>query len=149
EQRLGELEAWALLRKVMGEVDVVVLALDDQGRVKLANEAAERILHEPSANLVGRSAADLGLDALLAGEAPRVIKDFGPLAGGTWELRRGAFRLSGEPHALVVLSDVSAPLREQEREAWKRLIRVMGHEINNSLAPIQSISANLLQVLGR
>jgi two-component system, NtrC family, nitrogen regulation sensor histidine kinase NtrY len=44
---------------------------------------------------------------------------------------------------LLILSDVSAALREQEREAWRRLIRVLGHEINNSLTPIKSIAATL------
>jgi nitrogen fixation/metabolism regulation signal transduction histidine kinase len=125
-----------------------VLAFDDEKRVKLANEAAARLLHEPSSALLGRTAASLALEDLLAGEAPRVVKDAGALAGA-WELRRGTFRLSGEPHALVVLSDVGFALREQEREAWKKLIRVMGHEINNSLAPIQSISSSLMQLLAR
>jgi nitrogen fixation/metabolism regulation signal transduction histidine kinase len=147
EHRLGEMEAWALLRKVMAEVDVVVLAFDDDGRVRLANDAAARLMGKPSPSLVGEQAASLGLTALLEGAAPRIIKDVAALAppdqSRLWELRRGAFRLSGEPHTLVVLSDVSATLRDNERDAWRRLIRVMGHEINNSLAPIQSISESL------
>lgn len=149
EHRLGEMEAWTLLRKVMAEVDVVVLAFNDQGRVRLANDAAARALGKPSSALLGGDAQALGLADLLAGAAPRVVKDSVPLGIGSWELRRGAFRLSGEAHSLVVLSDVRGALREQEREAWKRLIRVMGHEINNSLAPIQSISANLQRVLAQ
>jgi signal transduction histidine kinase len=149
EQRLGEMEAWALLRKVMAEIDVVVIAFSEQHHVRLANDAAARALGRPSASLLGRGAAALGLAELLLGEAPRVVKDFAPLGTGPWELRRGTFRLLGEPHTLVVLSDVSGALRDQEREAWKRLIRVMGHEINNSLAPIRSISENLRSVLTR
>jgi nitrogen fixation/metabolism regulation signal transduction histidine kinase len=58
-------------------------------------------------------------------------------------VRRASFRLRGVPHALLVLSDVSSALREEERLAWKRLIRVLGHEINNSLAPIKSIAGSL------
>ncbi len=149
DRRLGEIEAWALLRKVMAEVDVVVLAVDDEGRIKLANDAAARLLGEHAPTLLGREAAALGLGALLEGEVPRVVTDPAPLGRGRWELRRGAFRLSGEPHVLVVLSDVSGALRDQENDAWKRLIRVMGHEINNSLAPIQSISDSLQQVLAQ
>ncbi len=149
EHRLGELEAWTLLRKVMAEIDVVVLAFDEDGKVRLANEAASRVLGTPSASLVGRAASDLGLDDLLHGDAPRAVRDSAALGAGPWELRRGSFRLSGRLHALVVLSDVSGALREQEREAWKRLIRVMGHEINNSLAPIQSISDNVLKTMAR
>jgi nitrogen fixation/metabolism regulation signal transduction histidine kinase len=147
--RLAEIEAWALLRKVMAEIDVVVLALDEHGRVRLANDAAARILALPSTALVGKSAVDLGLSELLAGDVPRTVKECPPLGPGQWELRRGPFRLSGRLHALVVLSDVSGALREQEREAWKRLIRVMSHEINNSLAPIQSIAENVVESLSR
>ena len=49
----------------------------------------------------------------------------------------------GVPHTLFVLADVGAALREEERLAWQRLIRVLGHEINNSLAPIKSIAGSL------
>ena len=149
EQRLGEMEAWALLRKVMAEIDVVVVALSEDGHVRLANDAAARALGKASSVLLGQEAGALGLAELLQGEAPRIVKDSAPLGNGPWELRRGTFRLSGEPHSLIVLSDVSGALRDQEREAWKRLIRVMGHEINNSLAPIRSISDNLLGIVAR
>ena len=147
--RLGEIEAWNLLRKVLAEIDVVVLAFTRDGRVRLANDAAARALRQTSSTLSGREAASLGLEELLAGEAPRVLKGSRALGGGPWELRRGSFQLAGETHALVVLSDVSGALREQERESWKRLIRVIGHEINNSLAPIQSISESLQKALAR
>jgi nitrogen fixation/metabolism regulation signal transduction histidine kinase len=133
--RLGEIEAWTLLRKVMDEVHVVVLAFDEQGRVKLANAEAARVLRKPVETLLLERAASLDLAELIDGAAARTIKDSPALGSGHWELRRGAFRLAGEPHALVVLSDVSGALREEERDAWKRLIRVMSHEINNSLAP--------------
>jgi two-component system, NtrC family, nitrogen regulation sensor histidine kinase NtrY len=143
DHRLGEMEAWALLRKVMAEVDVVVLAFDDRGRLRLANDAAARLLGRPAASMSGEHAAALGIDEVLGGAAPRTVKESTAFGLGPWELRRGAFRLSGEPHTLVVLSDVSGALRENEREAWRRLIRVMGHEINNSLAPIRSITESL------
>ncbi len=149
QHRLGAMEAWALLRKVMAEVDVVVLAFDEAGRVRLANDAAARLLGKPAASVVGESASELGLADLLAGDAPRVVKDSAALGPGPWELRRGAFRLSGEPHVLVVLADLSSALRENERDAWRRLIRVMGHEINNSLTPIRSMSEALLAELGK
>jgi nitrogen fixation/metabolism regulation signal transduction histidine kinase len=138
-----------LLRKVLSELDVVVLAFDEAGRLKLANEAAERALKRRQSELTTASASALGLDELLQGTARRVVKQLPALVGGPWELRRGSFRMAGEPHALVVLPDMSSALREQEREAWKRLIVVMGHEINNSLAPIRSLSENLLSLLAR
>lgn len=149
QHRLGEMEAWALLKKVLAEVDVVVLALDGEGKVRLANGAAVRVLGKPAAVLVGQRASDLELGDLLAGPAPRVVKGSPALGARPWELRRGGFRLSGEPHTLVVLSDVSSAQRDSERDAWRRLIRVMGHEINNSLAPIRSMSESLLAELER
>jgi two-component system, NtrC family, nitrogen regulation sensor histidine kinase NtrY len=60
-----------------------------------------------------------------------------------WMVHRSTFRQRGVPHALLLLTDVSAALREEERQAWQRLIRVLGHEINNSLAPIKSIAGTL------
>jgi nitrogen fixation/metabolism regulation signal transduction histidine kinase len=147
EHRLGEMEAWTLLRKVMAEIDVVVLAVDEDGKIRLANEAAARVLGAPPATLLGRAASEHGLDELLRGEAPRAVRDSAALGTGPWELRRGSFRMSGRLHTLLVLSDVSGALREQEREAWKRLIRVVGHEINNSLAPIQSICESVLRTM--
>jgi two-component system nitrogen regulation sensor histidine kinase NtrY len=58
-------------------------------------------------------------------------------------VRQSKFRERGVPHTLIVLSDVSRALREEERSAWQRLIRVLGHELNNSLAPIKSIAGSL------
>ncbi|MDQ2643198.1 MAG: ATP-binding protein [Myxococcota bacterium] len=149
KHRLGELEAWTLLRKVLSELEVIVLAFDEGGKLKLANEAAERVLNLRQQELLDRTASDLGVAELLSGNARRIVKDLPLLGSGPWELRRGSFRMAGEPHSLIVLPDVSHALREQEREAWKRLIVVMGHEINNSLAPIRSLSENLRTLLDR
>jgi nitrogen fixation/metabolism regulation signal transduction histidine kinase len=148
QQRLSTIESWLLLRRVLSELDVVVLAFDEAGTVRLCNDAASRALGRPVAALVGKSASALGLGELLTGEAPRVLKDSACLGGGAWDLRRSGFRLEGTPHVLVALTDLGGALRTNEREAWKRLIRVLGHEINTSLAPIQSISENLLRKLG-
>lgn len=148
EQRLGAFEADALLRKVMEEIDVAVLAFDGGGVVRLANAAAARLL-AGSGELLGRDAASLGLAACLEGEAPRTLVNVFPGGAGPWELRRGHFRQRGLPHALVVLTDLRRALREEERQAWQRLVRVLGHEINNSLAPIQSIAETLRDQLAR
>lgn len=148
EQRLGAFEADALLRKVMAEIDVAVLAFDAQGTVRLANRTAERLL-AGTGGLLGRDAASLGLAACLEGEAPRTVLNVFPGGSGPWELRRGQFRQRGLPHTLVVLTDLRRALREEERQAWQRLVRVLGHEINNSLAPIQSIAEHLRHELAR
>lgn len=149
EQRLGAMEASALLRKVMGEIDVVVFAFDGRKRLVLANRAGERMLGEPLERLVGRSAARLGLDACFEGEDQR--SEEVELAGSIrrWDVKRSGFRQGGRPMTLVVITDLSRVLHEEERQAWRRLIRVLSHEINNSLAPISSIAGSLDRLLGQ
>jgi len=148
-QRLGALEATALLRRVMEEVDVAVLAFDDEEALRLVNSAGERILGQPAERLLGRRAEELGLASCLSGDVPRVMEL--ALAGrsGRWEVRRGGFRQDGRPHQFVLLADVSRALREEERLAWQRIIRVLGHEINNSITPINSLAERLQQLLRR
>lgn len=147
EARYGEAEATALLAKVMGEIDVAVLAFGPDRRLSLSNPAASRLLGRKVTDLVGRSASELGLAGCLEGSASRTIN---PPAGGTgrWEMRRGVFRQQGLQHHLLVLSDVSRTLRAEELAAWQRLIRVLSHELNNSLTPIKSIAGSLDDLLG-
>jgi nitrogen fixation/metabolism regulation signal transduction histidine kinase len=146
-QRLGAQEATALLRAVMAEIDVGIFAFDSAHRLALVNRYGERLLGTAADMLTGRDAASLGLDAVL--DATPGVHDLAfPGGAGRWELRRTRFWQGGVPHDLLVLADVSQPLREQEREAWQRLIRVIGHELNNSLAPIKSISGSLESLLG-
>jgi two-component system nitrogen regulation sensor histidine kinase NtrY len=143
EQRLGALEATALLRTVMEEIDVAIFTFDNENKLRLVNRAGERLLARPSERLLGFTAGELGLGASLEGDAARTMELSFPGGSGRWGMRRGAFRQAGLPHHLVVLSDLSRALRDEERQAWQRLIRVMGHELNNSLAPIQSVAQSL------
>jgi nitrogen fixation/metabolism regulation signal transduction histidine kinase len=147
EQRMGNLEAAALLRAVMAEIDVAVFAFSADGRLRLVNRAGERLLERPAERILGLEAGQLGLAECLRGEAPRTFRHAFPGRSGRWEVRRSAFRQGGEPHELLVLSDLSHALREEERQAWLRLVRVLSHEINNSLAPIHSIAGSLLSLL--
>jgi two-component system nitrogen regulation sensor histidine kinase NtrY len=149
-QRLGALEATALLRKVMQEIDVAVFAFDEQQRLRLSNRAGERLLAQPLERLHSHTAADLGLSEVLEGDAgPRIVELAASLTTGRWQLRRGSFHQGGRPMTLVVLSDLSQALRDEERQAWRRLIRVISHEINNSLAPIASLAETLQRLLAR
>src|SRR5438128_4308152 len=149
DQRLGAIEAGALLRTVMVEIDVAVFTFDGAHTLRLVNRAGERLLARPAERLLGRTADELGLRACLAGHSPRIEDVAFPGASGRWEVRRTTFRQEGRPHQLLVLADVSRPLRDEERQAWQRLIRVIGHEINNSLAPIKSIAGSLESMLVR
>jgi two-component system, NtrC family, nitrogen regulation sensor histidine kinase NtrY len=147
EQRLGAVEATALLHRVMEEVDVSVFAFDDHGRLRLVNRAGERLLGENADHLLGRAAGALGLQELLEGVEVRTTAKTFPGGPGRWEVRRSLFREQGLPHKLLVITDLSRTLREEERQAWKRLIRVLGHELNNSLAPIRSMASTLAFLL--
>lgn len=149
EQRLGALEASALLRKVIDALDVAVFAFDEESRLALVNPAGARLLGEPMAALLERPAADLGLAELLSGPGSRLVDRAFPGRAARWDVRRTGFRKDGLPVRLLVLSDLSRPLREEERQAWKRLIRVLGHELNNSLAPIRSTAETLGRLLDR
>ncbi|MGA8143759.1 MAG: ATP-binding protein [Candidatus Acidiferrales bacterium] len=149
QQRLGALEATALLRKVMEEIDVAVFAFDGNGSLRLVNRAGERILNLPEERLLGGNARDLGLADCLTGDTPRIEQIAFPGKSGRWEIHRGSFREAGLAHQLLVITDLSRALRDEERQAWQRLIRVLGHELNNSLAPIKSVAENLGSVLSR
>ncbi len=149
EQRLGALEATALLRKVMEEIDVAVFAFDHACTLRLMNRAGERLLGATAERLTGLTAEAVGLAGLLAGDTPRIADASFPGASGRFDVRRGGFRQGGRPMQLLVLADVSRALRDEERQAWQRLIRVIGHELNNSLAPIRSVAGSLVSLLSR
>jgi nitrogen fixation/metabolism regulation signal transduction histidine kinase len=143
DRRLEALEVNALLSKVLEEIDVAIFAFDDQNRLRLVNPTAARLLAEPAKALRGRSADDLGLTGLLSSPPASVIDRSFPGATGRWAVRHTTFRESGHPNELLVLSDLTRELREEELLAWQRLVRVLGHELNNSLTPIQSIAQSL------
>jgi two-component system, NtrC family, nitrogen regulation sensor histidine kinase NtrY len=148
-QRLGAFEATALLRTIMAEIDVAVFTFDPDRRLRLVNRAGENLLRQPIDKLLGRRASDLGLAVCLdANEDAPLALNF-PGASGRWGVRKSNFRERGLPHELLVLTDLSRTLREEERTAWQRLVRVLGHEMNNSLAPIKSIAGSLEHLLKR
>ena len=146
-QRLGALEATALLRRIMDEIDVAIFAFDGGQKLQLLNRSGAALLGRAPEQLLDRDAASLGLAACLSGVAPRVDTLAFPGGTGRWEVRRGTFRQGGLPHQLLVLADVSRALSNEERQAWQRLIRVLSHELNNSLAPIKSIAESLRQLV--
>ena len=148
-QRLDALEATTLLRKVMAEIDVAVFTFDES-RAEVRQPRRRAAARPGRASACSAARADeIGLAECLIGEAPRVINTAFPGGVGRWEIRRSQFRQGGRPHELLVLSDLSQPLREEERQAWQRLIRVIGHEMNNSLAPIKSIAGSLSTIIER
>ena len=129
EQRLGAMEASALLTTVMTEIEVAVFAFDGDRRLRLVNRAGERVMAQNAERLLGKSAEELGLSECLDGESARTLEKNFPGQSGRWGVRRSIFRQGGKPHYLVVIADLSRALREEERQAWQRLVRVLGHEL--------------------
>ncbi len=165
-QRSAAMDALTLVELVMASMPSPVLAFDAGGRLKLLNSAAGMAFGLERGQAVGSTAAALRLTGLLStpdhgfyapGSEPDALQpdarephtESPATAGSRWSVRRATFRLHGVPHALFVLADIAAALREEERQAWQRLIRVLGHEINNSLTPIKSIAGSLRTQLGR
>ncbi|HEX8255927.1 MAG TPA: PAS domain-containing protein, partial [Thermoanaerobaculia bacterium] len=152
-RHLAAIEAAALVRAVIAEVDAAIFAFDSESRVELVNRAAERLLAMPAETLHGKTAAEIGLDDLLdsdnavaRSEGSTIERRFG---GGTgrWNVRVSTFRREGASHRLLVVADISRALRQEEIRAWQRVVRVLGHELNNSLAPIKSIAGSLEEAL--
>jgi len=148
KQRVRSLEATALLARILEVMHAPLFAFDRHNLLQLVNNAGAQLLSLPHARCFGRSASELGLEDLLA-SADQTIHAFNPspkspASPSRWLLRKAAFRQDGAPHTLLLLADVSLPLQEEEQRSWKRLIRVLGHELSNSLAPIKSIAGSLL-----
>jgi len=149
-QRRGQQEATALLTAVIKEIDFAIFAFDAERVLRLVNPAGQALLGRTAEQLLGREADAIGMGALLDGEPVRVFRLEGMPGGhGRWGLRRTAFREEGKPHQLLVLGDLSRALREEQLKAWQRLVRVLGHELNNSLTPIKSIATTLGSALER
>jgi two-component system nitrogen regulation sensor histidine kinase NtrY len=149
QQRLGSMEAVALLKKVLMEIDVAVFTFDPQQRLRIVNRAGEQLMGMTNERMIGRTAQELQLGHLLSEPGGRTVRMSFPGREGRWAIQLTSFRERGVPHQLLLISDLSRALREEERQAWRRLIRVLGHELNNSLAPIKSIAGTLRSLAGR
>ena len=147
-QRVDDLEATGLVREVMAEIDVAVFAFDASHLLRQVNHAGEELLGRDRA-VLGATAAELGLESCLSGPPARTVELEVDGANSRWEMRRGAFRQHGRPNQILVLSDVSRALHAEELAAWKRMIRVIGHELNNSLAPITSLTGSMERLVRR
>jgi two-component system nitrogen regulation sensor histidine kinase NtrY len=142
-EKIRSIEATALLQRVVDEIDAPLFAFDPASVLRLVNPAGEHLLRQPKARMLGRTADELDLQKFLKADNESLVELNLQDSQARWLLRRSSFRQNGVPHTLVVLSDVSRALREEERRAWQRLIRVLGHELSNSLAPIKSIAGSL------
>ncbi len=148
-QKISALEATALLKKVMMEIDVAVFTFDQQQHLRIVNRAGEELMGRIAPRMLGLTAEELGLQEFLQSPGPQTVQMTFPGKHGRWAVSHTSFRENGVPHELLIISDLSRALREEERQAWQRLIRVLGHELNNSLAPIKSIAGTLGSLTSR
>jgi nitrogen fixation/metabolism regulation signal transduction histidine kinase len=142
-QRFDAVESTALLRKILAEIDVALFGFDSSGVLQWINDSGRQLVKLNDEKIIGCRAEQFGLDLCLKGSTPRIVDLSLPGGVGRWELRRAAYREKGVSHQLVFLSDMTRTLHEEERQAWKRLIQILRHEINNSLTPIQSVAQSL------
>ena len=149
EQRLRVEEASALLGKIIAAIDIAMFSFDHHQQLHLINPAGERLLQVRANDVAGYSADALGLHPCLQIDQAAVVRRAFPGGTGSFEVRRFRFRQSGLPYDLLVITDLSRALREEERQTWQRLIRVLGHELNNSLAPIKSMAGTLADLTAR
>jgi PAS domain S-box-containing protein len=148
-QRTEAVESTALLTHVMEEIAVAVFAFDPAEKVLLVNKAGEQLLGKPEAEMIGCSAQDFGFGEYLAGEPRRLVERTIGGRRGRFEIRRASFYRDGRPHHLIVMADLSQALREEEQAAWQHIVRVLSHEINNSLTPIKSIAHSIKRIIER
>ncbi len=144
--RMDAMESHALMDKVIQEIDAAVMTFDPDRRLTLANSYALKVLHLEKIDIRNHFAAELNLDGALESPSNATIPHPNPERVGRFTVRKGTYRVGGEPHELLILIDVSRNLREEELLAWKRLIRVIGHELNNSMAPIRSLAESLQKI---
>ncbi|MBZ5522359.1 MAG: PAS domain-containing sensor histidine kinase [Acidobacteriia bacterium] len=142
-EKVSALEATALLKKVLMEIDVAVFTFDQQQKLTIVNRAGEQLMGRIGPRILGLTGEELGLSRFLNETSPQTVEMSFPGKHGRWSVSHTAFRENGVPHEMLIISDMSRALREEERQAWQRLIRVLGHELNNSLAPIKSIAGTL------
>jgi len=143
KQRFDVVESTTLLRKILAEIDVALFGFDPGGVLQWVNDSGQRLLKLNNEKIIGRNAREFGLDLCLSGSVPRIVDLSLPGGVGRWELRRAAYREKGLSHQLVFLSDMTSTLHEEQRQAWRHLIQILRHEINNSLTPIQSVAQSL------
>jgi two-component system nitrogen regulation sensor histidine kinase NtrY len=140
-------ETSRFLGKTLVALHSAVFVLDDKDCLTFINPAARRLIGAERAAVIGRDVNSLGLAGPLAAADGAILSYRFPSTSGRWAVRRAVWYSEGREHTMLMLHDLSAALSEEERRAWQRLIRVLSHELNNSLAPIGSLAGSLATLL--
>ncbi|PCI76728.1 MAG: PAS domain-containing sensor histidine kinase [SAR86 cluster bacterium] len=143
EVREEEFELSNLLERIVNQINVAIVACDNEGNIRLANRLAKKLLDKPSEKLVDKKLQDTVLQGLLSEDGSQLIDFEFPGATGRWQVNQQQYRHHGKPGKIIFITDLKQVLSEEEISAWQRLIRVIAHEVNNSLTPIISICQTL------
>ena len=147
QHKIEAKESRLLLERIMEQMDAIVLATDENGWVVMANASANKLVlaNADIANKVQLSATKIGVEIV---NAISGIVDFSHThLTGEHFLLKETFLSEGKPHQLYMLTNAERLLMEKERKAWQSLLRVLSHEMNNSLTPIAAISQTMQRKL--
>jgi nitrogen fixation/metabolism regulation signal transduction histidine kinase len=147
DERRGLHETLQLLSKTLATLDGAVFAFEVDGRLRMVNPAGERLLGRPATELVGQGAAQLGLEALFARPSGSIHAQAFTGQAGRWQINHAQLRSRSQAGRLLVIQPMERALRDEEAQAFRRLLRVLSHEINNSLAPIASMADTLQRLM--
>lgn len=136
-----------LLAKTLAALDGAVFVFEQDGRLRLVNPAGERLLGQPATRLLGSDVQALGLAPLFEVPPGAILAHTFPGQRGRWQIGHAALRSRSQAGRLLVVQPMERALREEEAQAFRRLLRVLSHEINNSLAPIGSLADTLRRIL--
>jgi len=146
EERVRGQEQHYFLDKILQASPSGIVTFDFDDRIALVNPAAERLLQMPAAHLVGKMLTELGdpfataLASLPRGES-RVV----PFPGGRrLRCQKSHFVERGFPHNFILVEELTEELRLSEKAAYEKLIRMMSHEINNSIGASSSLLESCL-----
>jgi nitrogen fixation/metabolism regulation signal transduction histidine kinase len=147
--RQSEQELLSILDKVVSQINVAIVVCDSRNRIRLVNQLAAALLKSSSAELLGVSITDTVLAQFLDSTEPRLVDFRFPGAEGRWQITQHHYRHQGQASRMLFIADLRQVLSDEEIAAWQRLIRVIGHEVNNSLTPITSLCQTLTGMLAR
>jgi nitrogen fixation/metabolism regulation signal transduction histidine kinase len=149
DSRQNEQELLSVLEKVVSQINVAIIVCDAQDRIRLVNRLAGVLLKSPAEKLIGVDFAATVLAQVPVAAEPRVLDFSFPGAEGRWQVSQHYYRHQGRASRILFIADLKQVLSDEEIAAWQRLIRVISHEVNNSLTPITSLCETLANIVGR
>lgn len=147
--RQSEQELLSILEKVVSQINVAIIVFDAHDAIRLVNPLAGVLLKASPDDLIGVRSSDTALALLPISTEPTLVDFRFPGAEGRWQVRQHYYRHQGQASRILFIADLKQVLSDEEIAAWQRLIRVISHEVNNSLTPITSLCQTLTGILAR